>query len=168
MPGWKSLPISIGALALAMSAAACASSGARPRPFPSPAGSAGLSAPTPQVDAIVATALALRGRPYLKGGSTPTGFDCSGFTQYVFGRHGVALPREVREQFERGAPVTTGRVAPGDLLFFSTIAPGASHVGIAIGRGEFVHAPSSTGVVRVERLETSYWAQRFVGARHVN
>ena len=58
-------------------------------------------------------------------------------------------------------------IAPGDLIFFSTVAPGASHVAIALGGDEFVHAPSSTGVVRVERLASTYWSQRFVGARRV-
>ena len=56
---------------------------------------------------------------------------------------------------------------PGDLLFFTTTGPGASHVGIAVGTDQFVHAPSSTGVVRVERLSSGYWSQRFVGARRV-
>ncbi|OLB61610.1 MAG: hypothetical protein AUI11_08990 [Acidobacteria bacterium 13_2_20CM_2_66_4] len=111
------------------------------------------------------TALSFRGVPYRNGGSDPQGFDCSGFTQYVFAQYGVALPREVREQFEKGRAVTPDEVAPGDLIFFSTVAPGPTHVGIAIGGDAFVHAPSSAGVVRVERLGSSYWAPRYVGAR---
>lgn len=118
-------------------------------------------------DAIVATALSLRGVPYRNGGADPHGFDCSGFTQFVFAQYGVALPRAVHEQFTIGASVDTPDILEGDLLFFTTTEPGASHVAIALGSGEFVHAPSSTGVVRVERLGSNYWAARFVGARRV-
>jgi cell wall-associated NlpC family hydrolase len=111
--------------------------------------------------------LSLRGTPYRNGGSDPTGFDCSGFTQYVFAQYGVALPRGVREQFLLGKPINTAELSPGDLLFFATTDPAASHVGILVGGDEFVHAPSSTGVVRVEHLSASYWSQRFLGARRL-
>ena len=117
--------------------------------------------------ALVGTALALRGIPYRNGGIDPGGFDCSGFTQYVFAQYGVNLPRDVREQFQQGRPVEPADLAPGDLVFFSTTDPGASHVAIVIGSNQFVHAPSSTGVVRVERLSSSYWSQRFIGARRL-
>src|SRR5205814_1600782 len=117
--------------------------------------------------ALTGTALGLRGAPYRNGGSDPNGFDCSGFTQYVFGQHGIALPRDVKEQYGKGKAVKPEDVAMGDLLFFSTVTPGASHVGIALGGDTFVHAPSSTGVVRVERITSTYWAQRFVGARRL-
>jgi len=118
--------------------------------------------------ALTGTALALRGTRYRDGGTDPSGFDCSGFTQYVFGQHGIALPRNVKDQFEKGKPVKPTEIEPGDLIFFSTVAPGASHVGIALGGDAFVHAPSSTGVVRVERLASTYWSQRFVGARRLD
>jgi len=117
--------------------------------------------------ALTATALALRGTPYRDGGSDASGFDCSGFTQYVFARFGVRLPREVRDQYRMGRPVEPQDLLPGDILFFTTTAPGPTHVGIAIGGDEFVHAPSSTGVVRVERLSSSYWSPRFLGARRI-
>jgi cell wall-associated NlpC family hydrolase len=169
---------------IALLASACASTGAVPKPFPLPGpaplpsapgtdpASAAPSAAVPRPlafdgYALVGTALALRGVPYRNGGSDPSGFDCSGFTQYVFAQYGIALPREVREQFRTGKPVQPRDVIPGDLLFFSTTAPGASHVGIAIGSDEFVHAPSSTGVVRVERLGSTYWAPRFIGAKRL-
>jgi cell wall-associated NlpC family hydrolase len=116
----------------------------------------------------VETALALRGVPYRNGGTTRDGFDCSGFTQYVFAQSGIALPRDVRTQFDQGEPVPLSFVEKGDLLFFTTVAPGPSHVGIAIGGGEFVHAPSSDGVVRVERIDASYWTGRFIGAKRVD
>ncbi len=117
--------------------------------------------------ALVGTALALRGTPYRNGGTDPQGFDCSGFTQYVFSQYGLSLPREVREQFRVGKSVKTDDLAPGDILFFTTTDPGPSHVGIAIGGDQFVHAPSSTGVVRVERLTSSYWSPRYLGARRI-
>jgi cell wall-associated NlpC family hydrolase len=160
-------------MAAAGLASACASSGARPRPFPQPG-----TAPRAEVDArpapeapdsyaLTGTALALRGTPYRDGGSDPTGFDCSGFTQYVFWQHGVLLPRSVKEQYEMGRKVKPDKVVPGDLIFFRTVARGASHVGISLGGDEFVHAPSSTGVVRVEHIGATYWSKRFVGARRV-
>jgi cell wall-associated NlpC family hydrolase len=118
--------------------------------------------------ALTGTALSLRGIPYRNGGTDPNGFDCSGFTQYVFAQHGISIPREVREQFRVGSSVEPDQLVAGDLLFFATTDPGASHVGISIGGDEFVHAPSSTGVVRVERLGSSYWSPRFLGARRIN
>ena len=118
--------------------------------------------------ALTGTALSLRGIPYRNGGTDPHGFDCSGFTQYVFAQHGISIPREVREQFRVGNSVQADQLVAGDLLFFTTTDPGASHVGISIGGDEFVHAPSSTGVVRVERLGSSYWSPRFLGARRIN
>jgi len=115
----------------------------------------------------VGTALALRGTPYRNGGGDPKGFDCSGFTQYVYAQYGVALPRDVADQFKQGKSVKPDAIAPGDLIFFATVSSGASHVAIAVGGDEFVHAPSSSGVVRVERLSSSYWAPRFLGARRL-
>jgi cell wall-associated NlpC family hydrolase len=168
------------------SLAACASTGAvyTPKPFPMPGGGSGPAAvPAPAPDAppatsvvpgpadgyaLSGTALSLRGTPYRMGGDDPNGFDCSGFVQYVYQQHGVAMPREVREQFRIGKTVDRGRLAPGDLVFFSTVAPGASHVGIVIGGDQFVHAPSERGVVRVETLSAQYWASRYVGAKRVN
>jgi cell wall-associated NlpC family hydrolase len=122
---------------------------------------------SPIAYSVTTTALALRGAPYRNGGSDPTGFDCSGFVRYVFSQHGVTVPRTVSDQFRAGKQVDEQLLEPGDLVFFTTVAPGASHVGIAIGGDEFVHAPSSTGEVRVERMSAPYWATRFVGARRV-
>lgn len=118
--------------------------------------------------ALSGTALSLRGAPYKNGGIDPNGFDCSGFVRYVYAQHGVAMPREVRDQFKVGKKVDRDRLEPGDLVFFSTVAPGASHVGIIIGGDQFVHAPSERGVVRVESLSQSYWASRFIGAKRVS
>lgn len=167
----------LGTVALATVATGCASTGAVPRPFPTPGTAPGATSkpagpeqPISRPDgyAIAGAALALRGAPYRNGGADPTGFDCSGFTQYVFGEYGIALPREVRDQFRIGESVDRQPLAPGDLLFFTTTAPGPSHVAIAIGGDQFVHAPSSKGVVRVERLSAAYWSQRYLGARRIN
>ena len=117
--------------------------------------------------AIVSTAMMLRGIPYRNGGSDPSGFDCSGFVQWVFAQNGVRLPREVREQYDAGRRIDLREVIPGDLVFFETVSRGASHVGVAIGGDQFVHAPSSQGVVRVERFTANYWSMRFVGARRI-
>ncbi len=117
--------------------------------------------------AVVATALQLEGRPYRNGGSDPTGFDCSGLVRYVFGRHGVTLPRNVRDQFQAGLAVPRSALVPGDLVFFSTTGRGATHVGIVVARDSFLHAPSERGVVRVESLSGDYWARRYVGARRI-
>lgn len=119
-------------------------------------------------DIIVDTALTFRGIPYRNGGSDPSGFDCSGFTQYVFALNGIALPRAVEEQFEVGQKIDAGDLASGDLVFFKTVSRGPSHVGIVIGGDQFIHAPSSRGVVRVERLSADYWSQRFIAARRVD
>ncbi len=180
--GSRATPVALAVAAYAVFATACASTGARPRPFPTPGGTrppgtvstpAPESAPTPsgRFDgyALTATALALRGTPYRNGGGDPDGFDCSGFTQYVFIQYGVRLPREVKDQFQTGASVKSEDVEAGDLVFFATGGGGAAtHVGIAIDSDQFIHAPSSTGVVRVERLSQPYWARRFLGARRVD
>jgi cell wall-associated NlpC family hydrolase len=171
----------LGSIALSMFMAACASTHTAPRPFPTPGRSTERSADTPSppsadlpvtpgsIDgrAIVDLALQLRGIPYRNGGADPHGFDCSGFTQYVFAEFGQPLPRQTRDQFEAGLAVRKGEQQPGDLVFFTTVAPGASHVGIVIGPDAFVHAPSSRGVVRVESLSLPYWARRLVGIRRL-
>jgi peptidoglycan endopeptidase LytE len=162
-------------LVLVLSTAACASTGHIPQPFPRPGESpaeptpaAGLPAPAP-ADAygITGTALGLRGTPYRNGGTDPSGFDCSGFVWYVFAQHGVRVPRTVGELAHVGTSVNGRGVEPGDLVFFDTSGSGPSHVGIALGGDEFIHAPSSNGEVRVERLSAGYWAARFIGARRV-
>jgi len=166
---------------IALAAGACASSGnPRPRPFPgapvppesTPSSPADAAVVVPHADvassAIVDTAMKLRGVPYRNGGSDPSGFDCSGFVQWVFAKNGVLLPREVREQYVAGQKIDLSDVQPGDLVFFQTVSRGASHVGVVIGADQFVHAPSSTGVVRIERFTATYWAKRFVGARRID
>jgi cell wall-associated NlpC family hydrolase len=115
----------------------------------------------------VGTALSLRGAPYRDGGADPSGFDCSGFVTYVFAQQGLFVPRTVSEQYALGSAVDRAALEAGDLVFFSTTTRGPSHVGIAISDAEFVHAPSSAGVVRVESLAARYWASRFLIARRL-
>ena len=119
--------------------------------------------------AIAQFALGFRGVPYRLGGADPGGFDCSGLVQYVFAQYGVAVPRVVEQQYEVGDKVRPSEIQPGDLIFFNTKSRGrgASHVGIAIGQDTFVHAPNSSGVVRIEALGQGYWGSRYIGARRI-
>ena len=158
-------------------ASGCASSRARPQPFPVPARAPaprsipeGLLVPMPELRdgyAIARTALALRGVPYRLGGADTHGFDCSGLVQYVYAIHGLGLPRVVRDQYGYGDPVKLDGLEPGDLVFFETLGHEVSHVGIAIGGDQFVHAPNARGQVRISRLTSGYWAERAIGARRM-
>jgi cell wall-associated NlpC family hydrolase len=165
------LPVVLGLAALC--AGGCATTkGSRPQPFPMPERPEPVYSPettvaSPVSRAIVETALDLRGVPYRNGGTDTAGFDCSGFTQFVFARFNLPLPRETRDQYRHGQAVSKHEARPGDLVFFSTVARGASHVGIVVDGDRFVHAPSSTGVVRVESMESRYWRERFIGIRRV-
>lgn len=163
------------ALMLTMAVSACAlRSTLPPAPFPRPSSPAATrpewpSHPSPAgAAAVLRTALRLKGVPYRWGGDDPrTGFDCSGFVQYVLAQHRIAAPRTSAGQFLIGTGIGIRQVRAGDLVFFSTVAPGPSHVGLAISNEEFVHAPASSGVVRVERVHAPYWRERYVGARRL-
>jgi peptidoglycan DL-endopeptidase CwlO len=102
------------------------------------------------------------GVPYRWGGATPAGFDCSGFTSYVWRRFGVRLPHNAAAQFSAGTPVPRSRLRPGDLLFFS----GLGHVGMYVGRGRMIHSPHSGSSVEIVQLADRY-GDRLVGARRV-
>ncbi|MCX7780915.1 MAG: NlpC/P60 family protein [Negativicutes bacterium] len=115
---------------------------------------------------IIQTAMRLTGVPYVFGGTTPGGFDCSGFVRYAFASAGIALPRTADAQFDAGEPVSLSRLQPGDLVFYTTYAEGPSHNGIYIGDGKFIHASSSRGVV-IDRMDGNYWKVRYYGARRV-
>jgi len=106
------------------------------------------------------------GVPYVFGGTSPYGFDCSGYVQYVFAQAGISLPRTADVQYECGYAVSTSELIPGDLVFFSTYDYGASHVGIYLGDGNFINASSSQGV-SVASLYSSYWGSCYIGARRV-
>jgi cell wall-associated NlpC family hydrolase len=140
----------------------------RPSPFPG-GGSADRAANAVVVPAgLVPRALALRGIPYRLGGEDPRfGLDCSGLVRFVFRAEGIAVPRTVAEQYRVGVTIRETDVRAGDLVFFDTARPGPSHVGIAIDSESFVHAPGQGGVVRVDRLASRYWRDRFKGVRRV-
>jgi len=132
---------------------------------------AATPAPSAFSAAVLSTALSLLGTKYRFGGETPEGgFDCSGFVSYVLRQHSVDIPRTVAEQFVVGQPVAQDQIQPGDLVFFTTTGPGATHVGIVVNTGtrwDFVHAPADGSVVRIERFDSGYWQQRWIGARRV-
>lgn len=115
---------------------------------------------------VMRAAYSVIGTPYVFGGTSPYGFDCSGFTQYAFARAGVYLPRSADSQFYYGRRISMDQIRPGDLIFYTTYEPGASHVGIYVGNGNFIHAGSSTGVT-IAAAFTGYWGARYYGACRV-
>lgn len=119
-----------------------------------------------EVAGIINTAKDYMGVPYVFGGDTPDGFDCSGYLEYVFAKHGIRIPRTADEQYKLGKLVKQTDLVPGDLVFFTTYEPGASHCGIYLGNGNFIHASTSKGV-RVDNLKNSYWVSRYYGGKHI-
>lgn len=115
---------------------------------------------------IAQTSVQYMGVPYVFGGTTPGGFDCSGYTRYVFANAGISLPRMADEQYWVGTAVSYANLQVGDLVFFTTYTSGVSHVGIYMGNGTFIHASSSRGVV-IDSMGSSYWSSRYVGAKRV-
>ncbi|MEN0644963.1 peptidoglycan-binding protein [Alkalicoccobacillus gibsonii] len=111
---------------------------------------------------IVAEASKHIGVPYKWGGGTPSGFDCSGFIQYVFKQQGISVPRTAASQYSAGKSVSSLQV--GDVVFFETYKAGPSHNGIYIGNNQFIHSGSSSGVT-ITSLDNSYWKPRYIGAK---
>ncbi|MDX6549047.1 MAG: peptidoglycan DL-endopeptidase CwlO [Gaiellales bacterium] len=110
----------------------------------------------------VAVAMQYLGVPYLWGGASPSGFDCSGLTMYVWGQLGVSLPHNAAAQYGYGSPVPRSALEPGDLVFFD----GLGHVGIYVGNNAFIHAPHTGDVVRISSL-SGWYNDTYVGARRV-
>ncbi|WP_223879855.1 C40 family peptidase [Paenibacillus spiritus] len=116
-----------------------------------------------KMDSVIAKTI---GVSYKVGGSTTAGFDCSGFTKYVYKKLGLNLPRTSREQYKMGTTVSRSNLRSGDLVFFNTTGSGVSHVGIYVGNGKFAQSSSSRGV-NISSLSQSYWSKRYVGAKRV-
>ena len=138
---------------------------------PAPAPVVGVSGSTPEGSTVappnthggvVGIAMRYLGVPYVWGGASPRGFDCSGFVMYVFAQIGVSLPHSSYAQFGMGTPVSLNDLQPGDLVFFA----GASHVGIYIGGGQFIHAPHTGDVVKISSL-TGWYSATFAGGRRI-
>ena len=117
----------------------------------------------------VQAAYAFRGTRYVMGGTSRSGFDCSGFVRYILGAtNGVALPRTAIEQYYHGARISDGQLQPGDLVFFkNTYKRGISHVGIYAGAGKFIHAANAHKGVRMDSLSDGYYVAHYAGARRV-
>jgi peptidoglycan DL-endopeptidase CwlO len=134
-----------------------------------PSVSAPAAAPPPSTSAppashggVVGIAMRYLGVPYVWGGASPRGFDCSGLVMYVFAQIGVSLPHSSYAQYGMGSPVSMSQLQPGDLVFFA----GASHVGIYIGGGQFIHAPHTGDVVKISSL-SGWYASTFAGGRRI-
>lgn len=119
---------------------------------------------------IIMNAMSLTGIKYKYGGTSPeTGFDCSGFVRYVFSQAtNLALPPTARAISQLGKTVNKDELQPGDLVFFNTLKTAFSHVGIYVGDNKFVHAPRAGAAVRVESMQSGYWAKRFNGAQRLD
>jgi peptidoglycan DL-endopeptidase CwlO len=130
----------------------------------------GVSASTPEATVappshytgVVGIAMRYLGTPYVWGGSSPSGFDCSGFVMFVYSQVGVSLPHSSYAQYGVGVPVSQSDLQPGDLVFFD----GLGHVGIYIGGGQFIHSPHTGDVVKISSL-TGWYASTYVGARRI-
>ena len=115
---------------------------------------------------VATAAQSLIGTPYVFGGTSSRGIDCSAFVMRVFSLNGIKLPRTADVQYKMGSHVAHGQEMAGDLVFFQTYCAGASHVGIYLGDGEFIHASSSKGVT-VSSLSDPYFKRRYLGAKRI-
>ncbi len=133
-----------------------------------------LRAPAPADAAeklmVVKTARQLLGIPFRYGGSTPkSGFDCSGLVYYSYRQAGLSIPRTSKQQYHQARPVSRRHLRPGDLIFFRHNYGGfVSHVGIYLGKGEFIHAPSSGKKVTIGHLNSPYWERHFYSAGRID
>jgi cell wall-associated NlpC family hydrolase len=121
---------------------------------------------TNMVPPIIQTAKHYIGVPYQFGGTTPKGFDCSGYLQYVFAQQKISIPRTADEQYRLGKTINRSALQSGDLVFFTTYESGPSHCGIYIGDGKFIHTSSSKGV-RIDELDNPYWKPKYIGAKRI-
>ena len=136
---------------------------ATPTAEPASAPEVAGTAPAAQYGGVVGIAMRYLGVPYVWGGASPSGFDCSGFTMYVYAQVGVSLPHNAAAQYGYGVPVSRSQLQPGDLVFFN----GLGHMGLYIGGGQFIHAPHTGDVVKISSLSDSWYASTYVGARRI-
>ena len=129
---------------------------------PTPTAPPPSAAPPARYGGVVGIAMRYLGTPYVWGGASPSGFDCSGFVMYVYGQVGVSLPHSSYAQYGYGSPVSRGNLQPGDLVFFD----GLGHEGIYVGGGSFIHAPHTGDVVKISSL-SGWYASTYVGARRL-
>ena len=153
---------------LALASAARARFAAQPPEQPSGIGVAAATpeatvAPPSQYGGVVGIAMHYLGTPYAWGGSSPGGFDCSGFVAYVYAQVGVSLPHYTGAQWNAGVAVAKSDLQPGDLVFFN----GLGHVGIYIGGGQMIHAPHTGDVVKISDINSGWYAATYVGARRI-
>lgn len=129
---------------------------------------AGNSSSQTTASALISTAKQYLGVPYVYGGSTPSGFDCSGFMQYIFGQHGITVSRTAALQYsDNGIPVSKADLQPGDLVFFSSNQKAVGHVGLYIGDQQMIHASSGAGKVIISNITSNYYVNHYVGAKRV-
>jgi cell wall-associated NlpC family hydrolase len=121
------------------------------------------AAPAAVYGGVVGVAMQYLGVPYVYGGASPSGFDCSGLIMYAYAQVGVSLPHHAASQYGMGSPVSRDQLAAGDLVFFN----GLGHAGIYIGGGQFIHAPHTGDVVKISSLSDSWYASTYVGARRL-
>lgn len=157
-PAWVSLRLS--PLLLIAALAGCAGS-------PEVAEASATRASDETARKAVAFAREMVGKPYLYAGDTPAGFDCSGLVRFSYGRAGISMPRATQAQRNATTRISVRSLRPGDLLFFDQEGKKSSHVGIYLGDGRFVHAPSTGGRVRTDSLSADFWKKHFVEARRV-
>jgi peptidoglycan DL-endopeptidase CwlO len=131
-------------------------------PVEAPAPAPAISAPPAKYGGVVAIAMQYLGTPYVYGGASPSGFDCSGFVMYVYAQVGVSLPHNAAAQYGHGTPVDRSQLQPGDLVFFN----GLGHNGIYIGGGSFIHSPHTGDVVKISSL-SGWYDSTWVGARRL-
>jgi cell wall-associated NlpC family hydrolase len=132
-------------------------------PAPVSTGGGGGNPPPSSHGGVVGVAMQFLGVPYVWGGASPSGFDCSGLVMYAFAQVGVSLPHNAAMQYAYGSAVSRSALAPGDVVFFN----GLGHNGIYIGGGQFVHAPHTGDVVKISSLNDSWYASTYVGARRM-
>lgn len=142
--------------------AGCASA-----PNKAPVAASGSTRPSQAGDQAAGYALTMVGKPYKYGGSSPAGFDCSGLVMYSYRQAGLALPHNTDKQRAGSRPVKVAELRRGDLLFFNQEGKKHGHVGIYVGGGKFVHAPSSGKSVRSDRLDSPYWKKHLTEARRI-